>query len=349
MHFKELNKTHVKSYVIACSETGLASLVDPDLEFVDRYFAYLSYRDFTLESVINTHTHADFRSGASLMGELLDVPVIMHRKAPNPTVSRHVAHGDVIQLGRLEIHVLHTPGHTPDSLSLYCEDRVMTGDTLLIQGTGRTDFAGGDTGDQYDSIVQHLFTLPDETLVFPGHDYRGNTVSTIGRERQTNPRIAGKSRDEYIALMESIHFPLPTKIQEVLQPNQTAIDDDRISFPSLAELNEVRQLTPETVHQLITEAPEAPILLDVRESAEFDGELGHIVNSRLIPLRELSDRVHELGEDKSRKIVAICRSGVRSTTAAAILAGLGYLDVSNLKGGMLDWGDAGLPVHRKES
>jgi len=216
---------------------------------------------------------------------------------------------------------------------------------LMIGGTGRADFAGGDSGQQYDSITGRLFGLPDETLVFPAHDYRGNTQSSIGHEKRNNPRIAGRSREEYIALMASLNFPMPEKIQEVLQPNQSAIEDDRTTFPGLVELNRVRQLAAtEVMSQLETQNP--PLILDVREPNEYSGELGHIAGSLLIPLRELSARVPELEPYRGRPIIVVCRAGVRSTTAAAMLYGLGYERVYNLKDGMVEWNDRKLPVER---
>jgi sulfur dioxygenase len=225
------------------------------------------------------------------------------------------------------------------------DDRVFTGDVLLIGGTGRADFAGGDSGQQYDAITQKLFTLPDDTLVYPAHDYRGNTRSTIGREKQQNPRIAGRTREEYIALMASLNFPLPDKIQEVLQPNQSAIDDDKTKFPDLTQLNRVRQLNADDVSNRLA-TPQRPFVLDVREPPEFTGELGHIPGSTLVPLRELADRAGELHAHRSGPTVVVCRSGVRSTTAAAILEGLGFDQVYNLQGGMVDWNDRHLPVER---
>jgi len=241
--------------------------------------------------------------------------------------------------------VLYTPGHTPDSISLYTGDRVFTGDVLLIGGTGRADFAGGDAGRQYDGITRKLFELPDATIVYPAHDYRGNTSSTIGHEKRHNPRIAGRTRDDYVALMRSLDFPLPDKIQEVLQPNQSAIDDDKARFPNLTQLNHVRQLSADEVSaRLASIAP--PFILDVREPPEYSGGLGHVGGSALIPLKELADRAGELQAQKGRPIVVVCRSGVRSTTAAAILEGLGFDEVYNMQGGMVDWNDRRLPIER---
>ena len=295
--------------------------------------------------LIETHTHADHPTGSFLLKDLTDCRLVMHRRAPTPVANEHVEGGDTIDVGDLKLEVLYTPGHTPDSISLYTGDRVFTGDVLLIGGTGRADFAGGDPAAQYDAITQKLFTLPDETIVYPAHDYRGNESSTIGREKRQNPRIAGRTRAQYVELMASIAFPLPDKIQEVLQPNQSAIDDDKTKFPDLTQLNHVRQLSADEVSSQLR-ASNPPFVLDVREPKEFTGELGHIPGSTLVPLRELAERAGELRAHRNGPTVVVCRSGVRSTTAAAILEGLGFDQVFNLQGGMVDWNDRRLPVER---
>jgi glyoxylase-like metal-dependent hydrolase (beta-lactamase superfamily II)/rhodanese-related sulfurtransferase len=343
--FRELNRGKCKTYLVACERTRRAVLIDPVKAQAERYLAVLAYERLTLDALIDTHTHADHPTASFLLKDLTDARLIMHRRAPVPAATDHVDDGDAIDVGDVKLRVLYTPGHTPDSMSLYTGDRVFTGDVLLIGGTGRADFAGGNSGAQYDAITTKLFSLPDETLVFPAHDYRGNTSSTIGQEKAHNPRIAGRTRDEYVALMASISFPLPDKIQEVLQPNQTAIDDDKTKFPDLTQLNQVRQLNAAAVHASLS-APAAPFILDVRERQEYTGELGHIAGSTLVPLRELADRVDEIKAHKAGPTVVVCRSGVRSTTAAAILEGLGFDGVFNLQGGMVDWNDRKLPVER---
>jgi glyoxylase-like metal-dependent hydrolase (beta-lactamase superfamily II)/rhodanese-related sulfurtransferase len=343
MLFRELNRSKCKTYLIACERTHKAVLIDPIKEKVDRYLASLAYFGCQLEGIIDTHTHADHRTASWELHDITGAPVIMHRRAPAPHVDIHVEDGATIPVGTVRLRIFHTPGHTPDSLSIYTADRVLTGDTLMIHGTGRTDFAGGDAGEQYDGIVHKLFSLPDETLVFPGHDYRGNTQSTIGKEKRTNPRVAGRTRQAYVELMNNLGLPLPQGIQESLQPNQSAIEDDSVAFPTLAELNSVHQLSAQDV-QLHRQSNVAPLLLDVREPEEFTGELGHIPGSSLIPLKELPARSKEIEAYKTRDVIVICRAGVRSTTAAAILTGLGFEHVSNLKGGMLDWNDQHLPV-----
>ncbi len=342
MIFQELNRGKCKTYLVGCEETRKAILIDPDLQHTDRYIAMLGYRGLTLEATVDTHTHADHSMAAFPLHDLTGSRIIMSKYASAPSVTDHIDDGDTVEVGKLKFKVLYTPGHTPDSISLYGEGHVFTGDVLLIRGTGRADFQGGDAGAQYDSITKKLFTLPDDTLLYPAHDYRGNTYSTIGDEKKHNPRIAGKTRDQYVALMNSIVFPMPDKIQEVLQPNQTAIEDDRTKFPNLAELSRVQQLSAADVKKLMGN-PDV-VLLDVREMREYTGELGHIGGSQLLPLRELTMRAAELDPYRNKHIVCICRSGVRSTTAAAILTGLGYEHVSNLHAGMLSWRDNGFPV-----
>ena len=346
MIFRELNNAKCKTYLLASESTERAVIVDPLKDRIERYLGVLAYHRLKLDLIVDTHTHADHRSGAHELALLTDAPVAMHRRAPAPHVSMHLEDGQLLIVGDFEIKVLYTPGHTPDSISLYADGRVLTGDCLLIHGTGRADFAGGDAGDEYDSITGKLFTLPDATMVYPAHDYRGHTSSTIADEKQSNPRVAGRSREAYVELMNNLGLPLPEGIQEALQPNQSEIEAAAMHFPTLAQLNSVRQLSPAEVAERMR-AQAAPLLLDVREPGEYTGELGHIQGARLVPLRELPERAEkELAQFKDRDVVVICRAGVRSVTAAAILTGLGFERVSSMKGGMLDWDDARLPVER---
>ncbi len=340
MIFKELNNEKCKTYLIGCSHQKKAVLIDPVSQKIDRYLAVLGYYGLELEVVLDTHTHADHRSATSDLKLLTDCRIARHVRAPQPNVDLHLEDGDELKIGNLTAKVLDTPGHTPDSVSLYIHDRVFTGDCLLIGGTGRTDFAAGDPGHQYDSITQKLFSLPDETLVYPAHDYRGNTNSTIGQEKHHNPRLAKRSREEYIGLMTNLGLPLPEQIQEVLQINASEAEDTEIDYPSIAELNQVLQVSVENLRiQIASEHP--PLILDVREETEFNGELGHIPGSRIIPLSQLPARYEELHEHHSSRIVTVCRAGVRSTTAAAMMTALGFSKITNLKGGMVEWNNKG--------
>ena len=343
MLFQELNHGKCKAYLGVSESTGKAVLIDPLRDKIERYLGVLAYRGWKLDLIVDTHTHVDHRSGALELSELTEAPVAMHRFAPAPHVKIHVDDGQVLHVGDLEMRVLFTPGHSPDSISLFAGDRVFTGDVLMIHGTGRSDIVGGDPGQSFDSITQKLFTLPDQTLVFPAHDYRGHTRSTIGDEKRSNPRLANKSREQYVELMNNLGLALPDGIQEAMQPNQSDVDSSAISFPNLSQLNQVRQMNARELNDRIS-ATEPPILIDVRDADEYSGELGHIAGSRMVPLREFSERAAELTTLKDHQIVTICRVGMRSATAAAILTGLGCEQVWNLKGGMLEWNDARLPV-----
>jgi sulfur dioxygenase len=340
--FIELNRGGCKSYLLGCEKTRKAILIDPVRERVALYLAVLAYHGYRAEFVIDTHTHADHPSGIWDLQALTGAKLVTHRLTPAPGIDIHVCDRQRLACGSLEMTVLHTPGHTPDSISILVGERIFTGDTLLIHGTGRTDLAGGDPAIQYDSIVSQLFTLPDSTKVFPGHDYRGQTHSTIGHEKVRNPRLAGRSRQAYIDLMNDLNLPLPERIQEVLQANQTAIDDGSLKFPSLSQLNTVRQISPIELDSLLKSSP-PPLLVDVSQPEEF-AELGHIQGSLLIPLRQLTVRVGELESVREREVVVVSRTGVRSTTAAAILSAMGFEHVSNLEGGMLEWNEQGLPT-----
>ena len=347
MFFQELNSIHCKSYLIADLDAGEAAIIDPIDSKIDRYLAVLAYHNLKLKFVADTHTHADHRSACTAIRRLTNCHVMMHELSPQPSVDERYTDGDNLTVGGINVKVLHTPGHTPDSVSFYVnEDRILTGDVILIQGTGRSDFAGGDAGDQYDSIMNKIFTLPDKTLLFPGHDYRGNTESTIGAEKAANPRIAGKTREEYIEIMDNLNLPLPEKIQEVLQINQSEVDDDLIKFPMVAELNQVLQMEPTAVKSRIEESGNDSVIIDVREEAEFTGEFGHILGSRLVPMGSIPNVIEDLEPLKEKEIILVCRSGARSTTSAAILKGLGFHNVKNMKGGMLEWNKLAFPVER---
>lgn len=207
------------TYLLADSVTREAVLIDPVREQVDRDVRLLDELGLTLVYVLDTHVHADHVTAAGVLRDRTGAKTVMGRKAA-PCADIQVGHGDVLRVGTMEIKVLDTPGHTDDSVSYLVGDRVFTGDALLIRGNGRTDFQNGDPGQLYDSLTKVLFALPDETLVYPGHDYKGMTVSTIGEEKRWNPRIAGKSREEFIEIMNNLRLPMPKRIQEAVPANR---------------------------------------------------------------------------------------------------------------------------------
>jgi len=342
---EELNQTNCKTYLLTSG--GEAALVDPVRERVESYRAAIVTRGLALRTILETHTHADHLMISRALKELLSpsARIVMHKESPSPLVDDHVRDGDVITIGSEQVRVLHTPGHTRDSVCYLLDGAVLTGDTLLIGGSGRTDFPGGDAGEQYDAVTARLFALHDETIVYPGHDYRGKTQSTIGEEKRHNPRFAGKSRAEYEAIMAALGLPFPDKIQQALQVNQSGFEASEVAFPAVSAVAAVAPLQPRDVSaRLAGELP--PVLIDVREPEEFVGDLGHIQGALLIPMDALERRLPKLAGYVDRQVVVVCRAGARSASAGAILVRAGWRNVFNLTGGMIEWVAAGLPVQR---
>lgn len=211
------SETSTYTYLVASRKSGEAILIDPVKEMLESYLRILKELDLKLVYALDTHVHADHVTALGALREATGAVSVMGAETRAACVSERIKDGDILRFGGLEIKALYTPGHTDDSYSYLMNDRVFTGDTLLIRGTGRTDFQNGDPSAQYDSIFGKLLTLPDETLVYPGHDYRGWTVSTIGEERRFNPRLQVKSREEYIELMNNLRLDHP-KYMDVAVP-----------------------------------------------------------------------------------------------------------------------------------
>ncbi|HLN36795.1 MAG TPA: MBL fold metallo-hydrolase, partial [Xanthobacteraceae bacterium] len=205
------------TYLIASRHGGEALIIDPVLERVDRYLQLVRELDLKLVKAVDTHLHADHVTGLGALRDRTHCITVMGEQTHADVVSMRVAEGDGIEIEGLRLDVLYTPGHTDDSYSYLWGDRVFTGDTLLIRGTGRTDFQNGDPRAQYESLFNKLLKLPDDTMVYPAHDYKGDTVSTIGEEKQFNPRLKVKSIDEYVELMNNLKLPNP-KMMDVAVP-----------------------------------------------------------------------------------------------------------------------------------
>jgi glyoxylase-like metal-dependent hydrolase (beta-lactamase superfamily II)/rhodanese-related sulfurtransferase len=341
VEIRELNDANCKTYILVSGNH--AALIDPVRERALRYRREVEEHGWQLELIIETHTHADHMMISRELKEALGAPYLMHRESPIPIVDRHLSDGETLELGEETIEVLHTPGHTPDSICLRVPGAVLTGDTLLIGGSGRTDFPGGDAGAQYDAVTSRLFRLPDDTVVWPGHDYKGRTASTIGDERRANPRFLDRSREQYVEAMANLGLPLPDRIQGVLQVNQSSFEHDEVAFPPVTEVATVEEVgAPDVERRLRSDSP--PLLVDVREPEEFVGELGHIEGALLVPLDALGQRLPKLAGYVDRDIVVVCRAGARSATAAAMLRRAGFSRIANLEGGMLAWVRASLPV-----
>lgn len=209
------------TYLVACERTRSAALIDPVLEDLDKYKAVLEELSLKLVYTLETHVHADHVTAASALRSALGSRSVLHRAAGADCADVLVSGGDVLPLGELQIAVRETPGHTSSCISYVLPDRVFTGDALLLSGCGRTDFQGGSAATLYRSVHRELFTLPPDTLVYPAHDYKGRTVSTIREEMAINPRFGGgKSEDEFVKIMSELHLPYPKQIDRALPANQ---------------------------------------------------------------------------------------------------------------------------------
>lgn len=328
------------TYLVADPVTALAALIDPVAEQVERDLALVRELGLTLALVLDTHVHADHVTAAGALRARTGARTAASARGA-PCVDVPLAADARLPLGELTIEVLATPGHTDDSLCYRVGDALFTGDTLLIRGCGRADFQNGDARALYRSITGTLFALPPTTVVWPGHDYNGRTSSTIGEEQRHNPRLAGKTEDEFVALMDRLNLPPPRKLDLAVAANRACGAVAPALFAAAETVSGgYRDLAPATLA-----AYGAPVaLVDVREPHEFTGELGHVPGSRLVPLATVLDAARDW--PRADELVLICRSGNRSGRAAAALAAAGFTRVMNLAGGMLAWNAAGLPVER---
>ena len=221
MIFKQVfdQKSSTYTYLIASSKGREALIIDPVLENVDDYINLLHELDLKLVKVIDTHIHADHITGASKLKDITQCSTIMGEHTPAEAVEIKVKDNELIKLDNIQLRAMYTPGHTSDSFSFLMDNYLFSGDTLLINGTGRTDFQNGSAKDSYNSIFNKLLKLPDETLVYPAHDYKGEKVSTIGKERKQNPRLQVSSVDEYIDIMNNLNLKKPAKIDSNVSKN----------------------------------------------------------------------------------------------------------------------------------
>jgi glyoxylase-like metal-dependent hydrolase (beta-lactamase superfamily II) len=219
MIFKQLfdQESSTYTYFIADDDNGEALFIDPVTSHIDDYLTLLKAHDCTLKYVLETHVHADHITGGGLLRKMTGAQIGVGQACGAQAADLQLNDGDEIRIGAINIKVIATPGHTPGSLSYLSGERLFTGDALFIDGSGRTDFQCGDAGILYDVITQRLLTLPDETLVYPGHDYHGRRVSCIGQERSINSRLAGKSREEFINIMQNLILPTP-KLMDIAVP-----------------------------------------------------------------------------------------------------------------------------------
>ena len=332
--FESASSTY--SYVLASRGGGEALIIDPVLEKVDRYLKLMEELDLRLVKAVDTHLHADHITGLGALRDRTRCVTVMGEQSKVDVVSMRIADGDRLTVEGVSLDVLHTPGHTDDSYSFYFGDRVFTGDTLLIRGTGRTDFQNGDSRAQYESL-QRLLRLPEETLVFPAHDYKGDTVSTIGEEKRFNPRLQVRDAEEYAALMEGLNLSNP-KMMDVAVP---------------ANIRQGLHQEEVARHGWAYSAAEAKALLgrpdvaliDLREKAERERS-GAIPGSLHAPYADLQDNIDDGGPIRElalsgKTIVFYCAFGERSAMAVQVAQDKELTSARHIEGGVAAWKKAG--------
>jgi glyoxylase-like metal-dependent hydrolase (beta-lactamase superfamily II)/rhodanese-related sulfurtransferase len=343
--FESVASGGCRSYLVGCADTCGAVIIDPEITQLDRYLGLAARHGLQIRYLIDTHTHADHFSAAAELARRMSVPVVMHRASPAPFVGIRVEGGELIGIGRLRLNVVHTPGHTADSMCLVVEDRVFTGDTLLMGATGRTDLPSGDPEALYDSLFERLLRLDPALKVFPAHEYKGRTHSSIGEELAGNPRLQSSDRRTFVDMMRNLNLSAPTHLTEALRVNMSggksiaqllAAAALKVPFMSLADLrNCVQARDPDL------------IILDVREREAF--ERAHLPGARHLPRGQLELRVNEELPDPTRRVLVYCELGQISTLAAATLREVGYQRAVALDGGMRAWREAGYPVEGSAS
>ena len=360
--FKQLfdPATWTYTYLIADDESKEAAFIDPVNTHLDTYLNLLKEHGLTLIFSFETHVHADHITAGGLLRQHTGAKTCVSKFGGAQLVDVEIQDGDVFMLGNQQIKAIATPGHTPGCTSFLWNERLFSGDSLFIGGCGRTDFQGGDAGALYDAITQRLFTLPDDTLVYPGHDYQQRHISCIVQERNTNPRLAFKTREQFIEIMNNLNLPAPRLIDQAVPANRycgldenerlQAIEMRKVEdtlcmmqmqtgttgqdLVALAKQN-ITEVNAETARKLLQEGNIT--LIDTREESEYAA--GHIDNATLLPRGVLEFKLNTLPElaDKSKAVLIYCRTGGRSALAAQTLQTLGYTNVLSLAGGFESW------------
>ena len=321
--FDKISSTY--TYLISSGKGREALIIDPVLENVDHYINILKQLDLKLVKVIDTHIHADHISGMAELRDKTNCVTVMGDQAPANVVSMKVSDNEEIKIENIKLKALFTPGHTSESFSFLMNDRVFTGDTLLIKGTGRTDFQNGNAKDSYQSIFNVLLKLPEETLVYPAHDYKGETVSTIGEEKMFNPRLQVKSVDEYMDIMNNLNLPDP-KMMDIAVPENLnlgiSLEKQKINNGLQAKdfLNQIKNMDS--------------LLIDLREKTEIE-KGGKIEGGIEVSFPKISEYLKSNQENLStKKIYFYCRVGHRSTLAVQISKSLDIKNCHHLIGGI---------------
>ncbi len=338
------------TYLLGDPQSRQAVLIDTVFEQHLRDRALVEELGLQLVAALDTHCHADHVTGAWLMQQATGCRIGISRRYGDALqgADLQLDDGDRVAFGNSSLEVRATPGHTDGCLTFVTGDRrlALTGDCLLIRSAGRCDFQQGNATTLFRSITGRIFSLPDDCLIFPAHDYNGRTVSSVGEEKAFNPRIGGQADErDFVGFMDNLNLPHPKQIAVAVPANMRSGRPADGKVPRPAEWGPVRQsyaglleIDPEWVAEHRADLH----ILDVRQRGELDERLGHIAGAQLIPLNELKDRLAEVPQDKP--VIPVCHAGMRSGQATVILRQAGFARVANLRGGMLLWQQTGLPV-----
>ena len=346
--FRQLFDPQSSTYTYLLADGGEAVMIDPVFEQVRRDAALVEELGLRLLFTLETHIHADHVTGAWPHKQRTGCQIAVSDSSGAEGADRYLHHGDTVTFGGRYLQVRATPGHTHGCISYVLDDEsiAFSGDCLLIRGSGRTDFQQGDAREMYRSVKRELLSLPDTCLLYPGHDYRGLTATSVGEERRFNPRLGGElSEDDFVGYVSNMRLPHPKKIDIAVPANLKCGRNDDTDAPgedpTWAPLTYTFGGFWEISPQALEETARSVQILDVREESEFNGPLGRIRGAKLIPLGELARRANEVARD--RPVVTVCRAGGRSAQATVILGQAGFEKVANLAGGMLRWRSEGLP------
>jgi sulfur dioxygenase len=334
------------TYLLADDTTHEAVIIDPVVDQVERDMRLLREHGLKLVHTLETHVHADHITGAKALKQATGASTAVARECNAPGYDRLLKDRDVILFGRQQIVVIGTPGHTPGSVCYFWEDRVFTGDTLLIGGCGRTDFQNGSAEAMWTSVTEKLFRLDDQVLVYPGHDYKGRRVSTIGEERAFNARFTGQTRESFLAIMANLNLAMPRRIHEAVPAN--LVGGAAPSGPTAFHPKEdtaVQNVSPQQLAELSRDG--AVPLIDVRTPLEFDAV--RVATAINVPLDQLDPQALKARFAADRPIYVICQTGMRSQMAAKMLREGGFSQVVHVDGGTNAWALAGLPTERGRS
>ena len=342
------------TYVLACRRTREAVIIDSVREMVARDEALLGELGVHLRYTLETHVHADHVTGAAALRARLGAKVVLARDAGVDAADLQLADGDVVRFGDQVLGVCTTPGHTAGCATYVTRDGMMafTGDALFVRGCGRTDFQGGSARALYRSVHDKVFSLEDDCRLYPGHDYKGHTQTTVLEERLFNPRLGGRrTEDEFVAIMDGLGLAPPRLMDVAVPANLRCGVTDRtgpLSFETdaiqeaWAPVTRTATGAPDVTTEWVGENRAHLRVVDVREPDEFCGALGHVHDAELVPLGDLERAA--MGWSRNRPIVLVCRSGGRSRKAAMILERHGFPAVASMNGGMQRWNELGLTV-----